>query len=73
MKDGEGMEGMVVDLERERDPFKADSERKRFRPRFAGFSGVTGRGEVGAASGDGYLSGYAAEEGVLGKCTKTDA
>ena len=73
LKDGEGIEGMVVDFERERDPLRAVSERKCFRPRFAGFSGAEGTGEMGSTSGDGCLSGYAAEDGVFGKCTKTDA
>lgn len=64
---------MVTDFERWRDPLKAESERKCFRPRVAGFSGAVVAGEIGTTNSDGCLSGYAAEDGVFGKCTKTDA
>jgi len=66
---------MAVDLQRERDGLSAESERKCFRPRRTGFSGVSGTVGTGRIVTEGRLSGKevcAVDEGVLGKCTKTD-
>lgn len=68
-----GEEGIVVDFERERVGLSAERERKCFRPRL-GFSDVCGTGGSGRATIEGRLSVNAgrADEGVVGKWTKTE-